>query len=81
MDAAGASLSQLCKLDVEAAETRMHEILVQHGVEVDYATVRHADTLGPPVEGFASRALIAGRVPQAEGGVRLIDNAFTKAGT
>jgi pantoate--beta-alanine ligase len=55
----------------ETAERMMRETLEAHGLEVEYAVVRDAETL-MPVETFArpSRGLIAARL----GEIRLIDN-------
>lgn len=54
------------------AERIMTELLAEHGLEVEYAVVRDAETL-QPVADFSrpTRALIAARLPS----VRLIDNA------
>lgn len=53
------------------AEDSMNEILLQHGMTVDYAVVRHAATLMPiKTQRLPSRALIAAKL----GTVRLIDN-------
>lgn len=58
--------------DPGAAEQAMRRVLAEHGIDhPDYATVRDADTLGPPAPGRPARALIAARV----GSVRLLDNA------
>lgn len=58
--------------DPDAAERAMGRVLAGHAINrPDYATVRDADTLGPPAPGRPSRALIAARV----GSVRLLDNA------
>ncbi len=53
------------------AETVMHGVLEEHGLEVEYAVIRDASTL-LPVQDFAApaRALIAARL----GTTRLIDN-------
>lgn len=60
--------------DPNEAEARMRVILADHGLDVDYATVRDADSLQPPDSRTRSyRALIAARLDQ----VRLIDNAPT----
>jgi pantoate--beta-alanine ligase len=55
-----------------AAEARMHRVLIEHGLEVDYAVVRDARTLGPLSKSAAApaRGLVAARL----GRVRLIDN-------
>jgi len=54
------------------SEQLMRDILLTHGLEIDYAVVRRADTLMPTDSlGRPARALIAARV----GEVRLIDNA------
>lgn len=54
------------------AERIMAEVLADHGLEVEYAAVRDAETLAPAAEFSApTRALIAARLPS----VRLIDNA------
>ncbi len=57
--------------DPATAETRMHSILTDRGLRVDYAVVRDGRTLRTPTPGRPLRALIAARL----GGVRLIDNA------
>ncbi len=54
-----------------AAEAAMREVLEREGIAIEYAVVRDAWTLLGPVEGCASRALVAARL----GTVRLIDNA------
>jgi pantoate--beta-alanine ligase len=56
----------------ETAERLMRSVLEEHGLAIDYAVIRDAETL-EPVTGFESptRALIAARLEQ----VRLIDNA------
>ena len=54
-----------------AAEAAMREVLEREGIAIEYAVVRDARTLLGPVEGCASRALVAARL----GTVRLIDNA------
>ncbi len=60
--------------DASAAEERMRHVLVDAGLEIEYACVRDARSLLPPDQaGFGQeggRALIAARVQ----GVRLIDN-------
>lgn len=65
----------------EAAEARMAATLVGAGVSVEYAVVRHAETLRPLAPGtrvgaVPARALVAARV----GSVRLIDNCDWEAG-
>jgi pantoate--beta-alanine ligase len=58
--------------DPDHAERAMRRVLAEHAIDrPDYATVRDADTLGPPAKGRPARALIAARV----GSVRLLDNA------
>ncbi len=57
--------------DPAGAERSMQDELNSSTVEVDYAVVRDAETLGPPQGSRTCRALVAGRV----GKVRLIDNA------
>lgn len=55
-----------------AAEERMTAVLRDHGLSVEYAVVRHEQSLMPLAPGGrAGRALIAARL----GSVRLIDNA------
>jgi pantoate--beta-alanine ligase len=63
--------AQKCPTPAEA-EAQMVKILEEHGLTVDYAVVRDADTL-LPIDGYEhpARALIAARL----GEVRLIDNA------
>ena len=61
--------------DPHDAEEAMDVILSQRGLRKDYAVVRDADTLGPPTPSRPTRALIAARLEQPEGDVRLIDNA------
>ncbi len=53
-----------------AAEVTMLGVLARAGLEVEYAVIRDAETLGPAQPDRPARALIAARV----GGVRLIDN-------
>lgn len=53
-----------------AAKVTMRGVLARAGLEVEYAAVRDAETLGPVQPDRPARALIAARV----GGVRLIDN-------
>lgn len=55
----------------EAAEARLREVLGAHGLRVEYAAVRDAQTLLAPAAGRPLRALVAVRC----GSVRLIDNA------
>lgn len=64
--------------DPAVLESAMQETMRAHHVEVDYAAVRHADTLTPvdSVVPEEAVALVAGRV----GAVRLIDNAALDAG-
>ena len=52
------------------AETRMAELIGGAGLDLEYAAVRDAATLGAPRAGGLCRSLVAARV----GGVRLIDN-------
>lgn len=61
------------ELDPAAIESMMQDVMQAHHVEVDYAAVRHARTLGEidSVVPDESVALVAGRL----GNVRLIDNA------
>lgn len=75
-----ASISRaLCEADAEpdarVAEARMRRVLAGSGIDVEYAVVRDAGSLGPPIGG-ACRALIACRI----GPTRLIDNAPWRAG-
>lgn len=60
---------------VQAAEETMRRVLVESGIEPEYAVVRDGRTLLAPAAG-PKRALIAARV----GSVRLIDNAAWPAG-
>lgn len=60
--------------DPTRAESRMREILLDRGLEVDYAVVRDAETLLQPSPGRPARALIAALLQQPEGRIRLIDN-------
>jgi len=56
---------------VQTLEQRMAAIMTEHGLAVDYAAVRHAQTLAPVTRATAEAvALVAGRL----GGVRLLDN-------
>jgi pantoate--beta-alanine ligase len=55
----------------ERGEAAMAEVLQAAGLEIQYAVVRDAATLGPVASGRPARALIACRL----GAVRLIDNA------
>ena len=55
----------------DEGEAAMRRVLEASGLEVDYAVVRDAETLGPPVAGRDRRALIAATLD----GTRLIDNA------
>lgn len=56
----------------ETAERLMRETLEHHGLEIEYAVVRDAETLEPVADlRRPTRALIAARLPM----VRLIDNA------
>lgn len=58
------------------AERLMRETLEQHGLEIEYAVVRDAESLQPVSDLRApTRALIAARLPM----VRLIDNAALTA--
>ena len=58
------------------AESRMREILINRGLEVDYAVVRDAETLLDPQPERPTRGLIAALLQQPDGGtLRLIDNA------
>jgi pantoate--beta-alanine ligase len=69
-------------VSVAAAEAVMDRELLAAGLEVQYATIRRAETLEPLSDGerrgdrgsVACRALIAAKVP-GPSGVRLIDNA------
>ncbi|MDP7008260.1 MAG: pantoate--beta-alanine ligase [Phycisphaerales bacterium] len=54
----------------EPSEQRMIEMLDQHGLEVEYAVIRDADTLREPTSDKPRRVLIAASVD----GIRLIDN-------
>ncbi len=55
----------------ERGEAAMSDVLRPAGLEIQYAVVRDAGTLGPVTAGRPARALIACRL----GAVRLIDNA------
>lgn len=72
---AGAISRALCEAageaSVAAAESRMGDVLDAAGLAVEYAVVRHAETLMAAAAGQSCRALIAARL----GAVRLIDNA------
>ena len=57
--------------DVAAIESAMRACMVSCGVEVEYAAVVDAESLGP-VTAAAAVALVAGRL----GGTRLLDNAI-----
>ncbi len=60
------------------AERHMAGVLEEAGLEVEYAVVRDAETLGEVRPGFPCRALVAVGVGVGDGGggvVRLIDNA------
>jgi pantoate--beta-alanine ligase len=59
-----------------AAEHAMRAALAAERLDIEYAVVRDAESLGPPRPGRPARALIAARA----GGVRLIDNAPWGAG-
>lgn len=59
------------EVDAAGAEDAMRAVLGAQGLEIQYAVVRDATTLGPVVRGQRARALIACRL----GSVRLIDNA------
>ena len=52
----------------------MREILLDRGLEVDYAVVRDAETLLQPRPGRPARALIAAFLEHPGGRIRLIDN-------
>lgn len=56
------------------AERSMARVLEEAGLGVEYAVVRDAETLGKVRSGFPCRALVAARVGQGPGAVRLIDN-------
>ena len=57
------------------AEELMTETLLAHDLIVDYAVVRHPETLQPVSDlTEPSRALIAVRLQWSDGEVRLIDN-------
>lgn len=61
---------------VDAAETRMREMLAAAGLEVEYAVVRDPTTLMPLAAAARhGRALVAARARSGTGTVRLIDNA------
>lgn len=57
--------------DPAGAEAAMRGAMQTADVQIEYAVVRDAETLGPPRGSRTCRALVAGRV----GKVRLIDNA------
>ncbi len=52
-------------------EKAMMDVLVDHGLDVEYASIRDSETLLSPIEGKPTRSLIAARL----GYIRLIDNA------
>lgn len=57
------------------AEQLMTETLLAHDLEIDYAVVRHPETLAPVADLTApTRGLVAARLRWADGDVRLIDN-------
>ena len=60
---------------VESGEERMAATLRSHGLECEYAVIRDSQTLGPPRPGHPLRALIAAKLIQKSGDIRLIDNA------
>ena len=60
---------------VESGEERMATTLRSHGLECEYAVIRDSQTLGPPRPGHPLRALIAAKLIQKSGDIRLIDNA------
>jgi pantoate--beta-alanine ligase len=53
------------------SETEMERVMDDHGLDIDYAVIRDAETLLAPIDGRPARALVAARV----GDIRLIDNA------
>jgi pantoate--beta-alanine ligase len=70
-----ASLSRAAALWAEGAavatiEAAMRQVLGERDIDLDYAAVVDAESLGPVVPGRAAVALVAGRL----GGTRLIDN-------
>ena len=59
----------------EQAEGVIRAEVAGAGVRVDYAAIRDAETLLPPVRaGVPMRALVAGRIGTSAGEIRLIDN-------
>ncbi len=61
-----------CASDPTEAEAAMRRTFAEHGIDhPDYAAIRDAESLGPPVKGRPARAIVAARV----GSVRLLDNA------
>jgi pantoate--beta-alanine ligase len=53
------------------SETEMQKVMDDHGLEIEYAVIRDAETLLEPIDGRPARALVAARI----GDIRLIDNA------
>ena len=53
------------------SETEMERVMDDHGLEIEYAVIRDAETLLEPIDGRPTRALVAARI----GDIRLIDNA------
>ncbi len=60
---------------VELGEKNMIATLQEHGLHCEYAVIRDSETLGPVISGRPMRALIAAKLVQKSGSVRLIDNA------
>ncbi len=67
--------------DPAEAESRMRAVLESHGLEVEYAVVRDAETLLAPDPARPGRAIITARLDFDGGSVRLLDNGpFPLAG-
>ena len=74
---AAAGMTARGETDPAAAESAMANVLTAHGLEIDYAAVRHHRSLEPvdALDPAQCVALIAARVVNADGSrVRLIDN-------
>lgn len=61
--------------DAVDAESKMRAILETRGLDVEYAVIRDAETLGPPsTPDRPGRAIITARLDYDGGSVRLLDN-------
>ena len=60
---------------VQLGEKKMFATLLKHGLSCEYAVIRDSTTLGPPRPDRPIRALIAAKLTQKNGDIRLIDNA------